>query len=1453
MRPIAIVGMGCLFPGAASPQEYWQNLLAEQDATSFLSDDLLGVPLQHYVADEPGTPDKINYHKNGHIRGFRFDAQGYRLPADKLEGLDNLFKWTLYAANQAWRDAQQPDSASGRCGLVLGNIGMPTHAGKRYLNGFYNKVLEPYIRDLLGDERFRFAQYWPDGQKDADNLSTTSYNATIAAMAMGLQGPVYTLDAACSSALYAIQMACFYLSSHKADVMLSGAVCHADHIYIDHGFNMLHAFPSPGQQSIPFDRHSEGLKAGEGAGVVALKRLEDAERDGDRIYGVIESIGLSNDAGAKHILVPDTQGQKLALSRAYANGNSLVDYLECHATGTPVGDQVELNSIEQFFGQDHPLPLIGANKGNVGHMLTASGMASLIKVLLSMRHGQIPATIDLKEMVSTKGGNLNIDRVVRKAQAWPTPAGQRRAGINAFGFGGVNGHMVLRDAVKCESAQDKQRLQLEKMVITGMSVAMAETHSVNQFNTSIRDAKQHFSPLPGNRWSGLEQRKDLLDEYGLTTPPLGAYIEKFEFDCKRFKMPPNMAGIHLLSHLSLMQLAAGAFVDAGYQVDSKVRNIAVIVAADSDYLCYRYQARNEAAWQVRDSLAKSGVELSAEQVATLEGIVKDSLFPEPYAEGITGGIGNVVASRISASLRLSGPAFTVCAQENSVFRALELARFLLSLDGLEAVIVGSGSFCGGPENVLLSNPQQPANQGRMTLSFDHQATGWNVGEGGAVVVLKSETGAAQSQDKQYASIESLAFATAEVQQQALAYPSAEGIDRCARQALSEAGIEAADVGYLEAHASGIAAEDQAELAAICRVYTTPQSSKTTVLGSAKANFGHLGCAAGMVSLVKSALCLSQGYLPATPNWQGAESAEQLDNSGLKVIGQSQDWADALQGQGYAAISSMGRDLTYAHVVLKAPQPEARRSQLNELDSESLRSGSLLKEIHVGREKAIGEMILCDASRQRLGLEHKGEAGSVAVREVADTALAEAGSVASLLQYMRGREAARNLSTHLAYLRTEQRFYHQLTSLAQGKMLASGGSRSARPVPSVTRPAADLSLVNRKVLFNRADLEEMTDGRVAKVLGEQYAEADQYPIRTRMPSPPYLFVSRILTLTAEFGKLEPCVIEWEYDLEPTDWFVYHNLVPAFVSLESSHAMIVAFTCIGCDQLFKGELKYRAIDSQTTIYSDLPKAGEVLRGKVQIHGFTKVGKNVLIRYEYDGYVGDRHSFKLTATSGFFPVKEIDQAKAFDTSKLFAKATPQPSFAPLLPCAKTQFSDQDLQAVQAGDLAGCFGAHFGSTPAPGLYAAKAQMLDRVLSLDPNGGPWGLGQALGERDIDPSHWAFAAHFKNDPVLPGTLIVEGAEQLVRFYLYYLGLHSLDYLKPQLICEHTYSAKFRGEVKCATDKLQYRLSVKHLECKSAADGRIASLEILFIAETLYRNKVIGVCDNLGARFVADAS
>ena len=1425
MSEIAIIGMGCLFPEAASPQQYWDNLLAKRDCSTPLSSAELGVDPALYYNPVPGTPDKICYNRNGHVRGFHFDATGYRLPAAQLEELDDLFKWTVYAAGQALKDSGYDISEGnaarlGNCGLIIGNIGMPTHSSKQLLSGFYNRILEPYIQELLERPDFCFKDYWDkQGTTGSEmNLMSGSHNATVAALALGLSGPCYALDAACSSALYAIEMSSYYLRSGKADLMLSGAVCHADHIYIDHGFNMLQAFPVHGQ-SIPFDRRSEGLKAGEGACIVVLKRYADAVRDQDRIYGVIESVGLSNDSGAKHILVPDQKGQILALERAYASVDSAIDYLECHATGTPVGDQVELASIETFFARNPHFPLLGANKGNNGHMLTASGMASILKVLLSMREGVIPATVQVEEMVNTPQSRLGLNHIVRDTTEWPKRDAPKRAGINAFGFGGVNGHMVLREhvaqnkpAAAASTGNTTEQLpQQDLIVIVGLALALADTETKEAFNATIQGAVQHLRALPETRWLGLEARQDVLGARGFAAAPRGAYIEKFNFDCKRFKLPPKVVGNHLLSHMFLMPIAERAFLDAGYALDGKRRNIAVIVAGDLDYSCMRYQARNEISWQIKESLERCAIELSADQQKALETIVKDSLFPESYPEGITGGIGNMTASRIAAHLKLNGPAFVLASHENAGFKALELAEFMLSNHLVEAVIVATGSLAGGVENILWGH----AGSG----------PGSSVGEGAGVLVLKRRQDAKAAKCRIYAEIRALELVHAG--SSGIEYaPSSEAVARTATQCLDKAQVGQDEIDYIELYAGTAAGESAAEMDGLSQAYSARRVAEPIQVGTVKSNYGHLAAAAGIVSVIKTALCLFHRYLPGTPEAQDTGVVP-----GFVRQGSSRQWPMPASGLRKAAVSGMGVDRAYAHLILQEPDEVTRREAQEPSATVSTQGGGLVMTVYVGREKTIPQMILNPANRALFARPATPIIPAAPAMIAAPVIPAHVSVAQTLLQ----RQVQRNAQTHAQYLEVERAFYRKLSGLL---------SDSDSPHTSVAAP--DIGL---RPLFDLAQLLELTNGSVAKVLGPDYAEADTYAIRTRMPSPPYMFVSRITAMTAKKGVLEPCFIEWEYDLEPDEWFVSGGHVPAFVSLESSHAMIVAFTLIGCDQIFKGQLRYRAVDSQTTIYGNMPRPGEVLKGRVDILSFVKAGKNIIVSYRYLCHVGDRLAFKLEASSGFFTLKDMERSKGVNSAPYLKNTGSIKSFQPPLFCSKSMFTEADMKALQHGDYATCFGAAYPNAPGVQLYATDSKMLDRVASVDLRGGAFGLGLVIGERDIDPAHWAFKAHFKNDPVMPGTLLVEGCEQLVKFYLCYLGLYSLPNLTPHALTDHKYSAKFRGEVKCEHETLRYRLTCKSIKCTYEDDDKtLHSMSLVFVAEILYRDNIIGICDNLGAGF-----
>ncbi|CAG9001149.1 MAG: hypothetical protein CENE_03166 [Candidatus Celerinatantimonas neptuna] len=1408
MEPIAIVGMGCLFPQANNPEVYWKNLCQKKDCSTPISEHELGISPDYYYSPESAVADTIHYNKNGYIRDFKFNSTGYNLSEDELNSLDDVFKWTLYSAEQALIDSgyRHQKKCLDKTGLVIGNIGMPTHSVKHMMTPFYHQLLEPYIQELLKRPDFKFDSIWPERKYDDVNVITGGHIATVSSLALGLSGPTYALDAACASAFYAIDLAIEYLNNHQVDMMLAGAVCCADHIYIGHGFNILQAYPDKGE-SIPLDNRSQGLKSGEGSGIVALKRYSDAIANGDKIYGVVEAVGLSNDAGAKHILVPDIKGQRLALERAYRNCSSDIDYLECHATGTPVGDQIELNSVESFFAEQSKLPLIGANKANNGHMLTASGMAGLFKVLLAMHHGEIPATLGVEQFLSTTKGRLSSDYLVRSTQSWPVSHKPKRAAINAFGFGGVNAHLVISEdhaTLRHQKASAVTQFSPSPVAIVGLGMHLAETEQTGQLAQTLHHQKQFFSEVPDTRWMGMQQHQGLMASRGIEQPPQGAWIEHFKFDCKHYRLPPNVVSSHILSHVMTLPVAERAFLDAGYKRDEKSRNIAVIVAGGVDYGCFRYQARNEISWQLQQSLTRCGIELNDADLSELKEIVKDSLFPAPFAEGTTGGIGNIVASRIAAHLHLNGPSFSLCSEENAVFKAIELSQFMLARQAVDAVMVVSIGLAGTPENVF----------------WDHQSLNANqpVGDGCAAIMLKREDSAIAHDNEIYAVVEGLSIS--HQPDQSLCFePSVSVMAENVRQALRRVGCDANQIDYLEIYAGARPQELDSELTALAQVYQRPREQQPVTLGTIKAHYGHLGAASGLFSIIKTVVQFSMESLPALPEFCLSPLMRQSATHFGSFPRLGQLWKHESHRVRRASINHFGIDRAYSHLILRE-SVEGRRATLNDVQVQA--DKPLLIDVYTGRQQSIADIILSEENKARFAY--------VAEQQSAELVAVIDGGVRTIA-LDDSRHLARHAYTQLKYLQLESTF-NQLLQRQIARLLDEPAQEGHRPV-----------------IFDYEQLVELTNGCVAKVLGREYQEADQYLVRTRMPSPPYMFVSRINALSAQKGKLEPGFIEWEYDIPVGGWYIVNDRSPSFVALESSHAMIVAFTVIGCDMMFKGQLCYRAVDSKTTVYSDMPKAGETMRGRVNMTSVVRAGGVTLIHYEYFCYVGERLVFKLEANSGFFGLKDIQRAKPLDTSSYFANATKQVGFVPVRHTDKTSLNESEINALMSGDIAGCFGPSYQREGSRPICNPSTQMVERIASIEQYGGAFGLGQMIGEVDIDPDHFIFKAHFKNDPVMPGTFLVEGCEQMVSCFIHYLGFNSDSSLVPFSLCDHQHSARFRGEVKCERETLRYRLTCKSIDATyTPSTEQLESATMTFIVEMIYRGNVIGLCDNLGAGF-----
>ncbi|MFE5628839.1 beta-ketoacyl synthase N-terminal-like domain-containing protein [Streptomyces sp. NPDC056543] len=503
--PVAITGMAVMLPGAPDLATYWQNLTAGADMIGDVPPGRWDPAYYHPgSASEPAAADRVYCRRGGFVDAVaEVDVTRFGIMPHSVPGTEPDQLIALHVAASALADAggteRLPDRD--RVGIVLGRGGYLTPGLVRLDQRV--RTARQLVR-TLGDlvpgldeeqlERVREAftdRLGPGRPEDAIGL-VPNLAASRVANRLDLRGPAYTVDAACASSLLAVDQAVAALVSGRCDVMLAGGVHHCHDITLWSVFAQLRAL-SPSERIRPFHRGADGILIGEGTGVVVLKRLADAERDGDRVYAVIRGTGVSSDGRTSGLVNPDPAGQTRAVRAAWraagldpAEPGSL-GLLEAHGTGTPAGDAAELATLREVFGPPGPTltgsagtdpagpedrpdradladladladradradradpggrPVIGSVKSMIGHAMPAAGVAGLVKAALAVHHGTLLPTLHCEDphpaLASTRFAPIS------RAVPWVNGPGRpRRAAVNAFGFGGINAHVVLEQA-----------------------------------------------------------------------------------------------------------------------------------------------------------------------------------------------------------------------------------------------------------------------------------------------------------------------------------------------------------------------------------------------------------------------------------------------------------------------------------------------------------------------------------------------------------------------------------------------------------------------------------------------------------------------------------------------------------------------------------------------------------------------------------------------------------------------------------------------------------------------------------------------------------------------------------------------------------------------------------------------------------------------------------------------
>ena len=373
-----------------------------------------------------------------------------------------------------------------------------------------------------------------------------------------------------------------------------------------------------------------------------------------------------------------------------------------------------------------------------------------------------------------------------------------------------------------------------------------------------------------------------------------------------------------------------------------------------------------------------------------------------------------------------------------------------------------------------------------------------------------------------------------------------------------------------------------------------------------------------------------------------------------------------------------------------------------------------------------------------------------------------------------------------------------------------------PVTLATPPAkTKFPNASKTCLYNREQVVTMTDTSMAAVLGEKYKEVDKYPVRARMPLPPFLFVSRIMSIDAEFGVFRPSSIVTEFDLDEDNVFrCSDRIISPLVASEASHVAIFLLGYMGLDAISQGTLSYRAIDSSMTAYSERPfQVGDTLRTVLKIDRFVKNGSTTLLFFTFESYNADELIFITEATGGFFTKADLASNKGIISPKKQLRMNVEPrEFPHLSATTKTSYNKEEMEAFYRADYLTCFGEKPQPTHKEMYYLPHdIKMVDKVTQIDYNGGIYGRGLICGEKQITPDMWPFKAHFKNDPVFPAIIVSDGVTQLGMFLFAHAGLLK-KFPNPYFtsVVGNCVKSRFRGQTRHGYSTMRYEVSIKDL-------------------------------------------
>ncbi len=1416
-EPIAIVGRSCVLPGAHDPEALWSAVVAGDDLVSSAPAGRWGLSPEHALTADPShSADRAWSDRGGYVRGFDFESVAVSDPfardAEDLLALDPLFHWVLHTGRQALRQAGHR-GRSDRVGAVMGNLQFPSSAMSRFAEHVW---LGAALQRPPVDPRNRFMSGLP---------------ALLMADELGLDGGAFALDAACASSLYALKLACDRLHDRTTDLMLAGAVNRSDDLFIHVGFCALNAMSRSGR-SRPFHREADGLLPAEGAAFLALKRLSDAVTAGDRVFGVIRGVGLSNDGRGRGLLAPASAGQQRALQHAWAGmdvDRSRLSLLEAHATGTTVGDAAEIETLQAFFGEHVESLPVGSLKSNLGHGITVAGAAGILKVLGAMEHGVLPPTLHVDDPTPALDGTCL--RLLSEARPWASD-GPRLAAVDAFGFGGNNAHVVIEE-------------------FTGpvpMSAA-APAHEPAELAVVALSLRTGAG--------GTRESAEAL--FAAAPPRAAAAMDEVVLPLMGLRFPPNDLQQTLAQQLVLLDAALEA--TAGLRLPRE--RTSILVGSQSDPEVCRYGAR----WRLSEWLADSdAATVLRAQDATIEVL---------QSAGVVGNMPNIPANRLNSQFDVAGPGFTVAAEQASGLVALQIGARMLRAREVDTAVIAAVDMCAEAVHAAAARAvvgdQVPADaavvlvvrrladaqrDGDPVLAVIDDSASGELALGNDGLTLESRFGHAHAAmgllhlaagvlacrhgrrpDPRDAAEDWSADRSAAVNLTPL------GSTRSVRWAVRSIDVEAHPLAApipppepslrLPAHPAPVAV-DVGESAPENVMEPAPPLPPTTdasvaltgatgfapadaegvmevapslrpVTGSAPAH--HSGVVTPAAAAPAAAAPPPPRALPARPRPRPVTAARVMAHGSAEPqVGTLAGVMPVVPGGGGTPTAWMAapHDPTAlaASYLSEVHQQLSRVHQDFVVQQQAVHERFLALRQQAMRALTEGRTVIDAAPVVDLGSVPRAPA-SVAVSSLAPRTIDRVAAAPS---------APPPAAPPAVAPAPKHRVPEPPAAPATSKPLRAAPPSTA--TDRVPRPTAE-SLPGPS--FDRQQLEVLASDKISKVFGPQFAIQDDFPRQVRMPEPPLLLADRVLGIDAEPGSMTTGTIWTETDVVADGWYVHQAHMPAGVMIEAGQADLLLISWLGADFQNRGKRVYRLLGCQLTYSGGLPTVGDTLTYDIHVDGHANHGDTRIFFFHYDCRVeGAQRLSVREGQAGFFSEAELAESGGIlwtpETGDHDATARVDP---PVVASVGDRFSPEQVLAFARGDGAACFGEGYEllktHVRSPRIPERPLLFWDEVSDLDTCGGPWKRGYLRAVQAIRPDDWFFDGHFKDDPCMPGTMMFEACLHALSFYMAALGLTlRTDGWRFEPVPDIPYDLKCRGQVTPTSRELIYEVFIEEV-------------------------------------------